>query len=84
MALPEPRYYTADGTMADIGTLSGYESSIGWAINASGQVAGWAYSNSSGPAVEEAFIYSDGVMTVAKPVRSTPPGRWWDCSRDRW
>jgi len=45
----------SDGVMADLGTLPGSSDSHGYGINAAGQVTG-----SSG---QQAFVYSNGVMT---------------------
>src|SRR5262245_57706030 len=50
-----PRYH-----VIDLGTLGGTRS-YGWAINATGQVTGEAWT--AGNAGIHAFFYSDGVMT---------------------
>ncbi len=50
--------YSGD-KMQDLGTLAGYTYSVATAINAAGQVVGWARSLSDGP---RAFIYRGGQM----------------------
>jgi probable HAF family extracellular repeat protein len=47
--------------MTDIGTLSAYDWSYGTAINASGQITGYAFFSGSG-IPDHAFLYSNGTM----------------------
>ena len=47
------------GTTKDIGSL-GSSSTYGWAVNDSGQAAGWSYNFFSR---QQAFVYSNGAMT---------------------
>jgi probable HAF family extracellular repeat protein len=50
-----------DGVMADLGTPQGCGSSYGYAINAGGQVVGYADTPAG---VQRAFLYSNGQMTL--------------------
>src|SRR5258706_5067537 len=47
-------------TVTDLGTLPGGSASGAKAINVSGEITGWAFSNST---VSDAFLYSNGAMT---------------------
>ena len=47
------------GTMTDLGTLSGYPASTAQAINAGGEVVGYATTSTGGT---QAFLYSNGSM----------------------
>jgi probable HAF family extracellular repeat protein len=50
----------SNGSMTDLGTLGG-SASVAYAINDSGQIAGYAHI--SGDSALHAFLYSDGTMT---------------------
>ena len=58
-------------TVTDLGTLPGYLGSRASAINASGQVAGYAYKYSDNQ--EHAFLYTNGIMVDL----GTLPGDSW-------
>lgn len=59
--------------MSDLGTLPGLSSSVGVAINRSGQVAGFA--NTPGDFNSpRAFVYSDGVMRDLNSLISSDSG----------
>ena len=51
-----------NGTMTDLGTVSGRDWSSARAVNSGGQVVGYAY-DSAGNAPQQAFFYSKGTMT---------------------
>lgn len=62
-----------DGTAEDLGVIPGFAHSFGWAINASGQVAGSSLSASGNS--ERVFRFRDGVgvENLGGSVRSTSP-----------
>ena len=66
----------SNGTMTNLGTFPGGSYSEATAINASGQVVGWAETSSGYP---DAFLYSDGTMTDLNSL--LPANSGWDARR---
>ena len=71
-------FLDSGGTMKDLGTLSGYASSAAQAVNAAGQVVGYATTSTGGT---QAFLYSNGSMVgVGAPAGDAYSSR---CCRGR-
>jgi probable HAF family extracellular repeat protein len=71
-------YEPANGTMTDLGTLSGYQNSVARAINNAGQIVGdcWQPANTT-DAVRRAFLYDTRTGTMTDLNQLIAPGSGW-------
>ena len=71
-------YDRTTGRMTDLGTVSGYESSVALAVNNAGQVVGFSYQpQNTADVIRRAFLFDARTGTMTDLNQLIPPGSGW-------